>query len=178
MLTVPEALEVASSESDAQDDGDLLCDEQGEALGDGVPVREGARLPLGSPLEDRSEVLLTLTLVQTLTEPLFDAAKLTELVGDTVDVGEAVEQSDADALRDGLEEALCESATEREGAGLAVIVPEPDHVGVPDTLTVLDAQTVKVADEEAHGDTVALREAQPEELGEDAVVREDEGLPV
>ena len=78
MLTVPEALEVASSESDAQDDGDLLCDGQGEALGDGVPVREGARLPLGSPLEDRSEVLLTLTLVQPLTEPLFDAAKLTD----------------------------------------------------------------------------------------------------
>ena len=87
MLTVPEALEVASSESEAQDDGDLLCDGQGEALGDGVPVREGARLPLGSPLEDRSEVLLTLTLVQPLTEPLFDAAKLTELVAKDKDKG-------------------------------------------------------------------------------------------
>ena len=57
---MPEALEVVNVESDALDDGDLLCDEQGDALGDDVPVRESARLPLSNPLEDRSGVLLTL----------------------------------------------------------------------------------------------------------------------
>ncbi len=43
-LTVLEALEVVSTESDALDDGDLLCDEQGDALGDDVPERVSAKL--------------------------------------------------------------------------------------------------------------------------------------
>jgi hypothetical protein len=166
---VPEVLGVASTESDALDDGDLLCDEQGDALGDDVPVRERARLPLGSPLEDNSGVLLALPLVQILVEPLLVAIKLAEPVGDTVEVGEAVAQIDTDALRDGLEDTLCESAAEREGAALAVIVPEPDHSGVTDTLKVLDAQTVNVADCDARVDTVKLREVQPEELGEGVI---------
>ena len=173
-----EALKVVSTESDALDDGDLLCDEQGDALGDDAPERVSTKLPLGSPLEDNSGVLLTLTLAQTLVEPLLEAIKLTELVGDTVEVGETVAQIDADALRDGLEDALCESAAEREGAALAVIVPEPDHNGVRDTLKVLDTQTENVADSDAQEDTVALREAQPDELGEDAILREGRGLPV
>ena len=49
---MPEALEVISTESDALYDGDLLCDEQGDALEDDVPERVSAKLPLGSPLED------------------------------------------------------------------------------------------------------------------------------
>ena len=164
-----EALEVVCTESEALDDGDLLCDEQGDALGDDVPVRESAKLPLCSPLEDRSGVLLALPLVQILVEPLLVAIKLAEPVGDTVEVGEAVAQIDTDALRDGLEDTLCESAAEREGAALAVIVPEPDHSGVTDTLKVLDAQTVNVADCDARVDTVKLREVQPEELGEGVI---------
>ena len=160
---------MVSTESDALDDGDLLCDEQGDALGDDVPERVSAKLPLGSPLEDNSGVLLALPLPQTLVEPLLEAIKLTEPVGDTVDVGEAVEQIDADALRDGLEDTLCESAAVREEAALAVIVPEPDHSGVTDTLKVLDAQTVNVADSDGRVDTVELREVQPEELGEGVI---------
>ena len=175
---MPEVLGVASTESDALDDGDLLCDEQGDALGDDVPVRESAKLPLCSPLEDRSGVLLALPLVQILVEPLLEAIKLAEPVGDTVEVGEAVAQIDTDALRDGLEDTLCESAAEREGAALAVIVPEPDHNGVTDTLKVLDTQTDNVADSDAQEDTVALRDAQPDELGEDTILREGRGLPV
>ena len=166
---MPEVLGVASTESEALDDGDLLCDEQGDALGDDVPVRERAKLPLGSPLEDNSGVLLALPLAQILVEPLLVAIKLAEPVGDTVEVGEAVAQIDTDALRDGLEDTLCESAAEREGAALAVIVPEPDHSGVTDTLKVLDAQTVNVADCDARVDTVKLREVQPEELGEGVI---------
>ena len=174
---MPEALEVVNVESDALDDGDLLCDEQGDALEDDVPVRESARLPLGSPLEDRSGVLLTLPLVQTLVVPLLEASKLAEPVGDTVDVGVTEAQIDADTLRDGLEDALCESAAVREEAALAVIVPEPDRKGVTDTLKVLDTQTVNVADGDAQEDAIALREAQPDELGEDAILRENKGLP-
>jgi hypothetical protein len=72
---VPEVLEVISTESDAQYDGDLLCDEQGDALGDDVPVRERARLPLGSPLEDNSGVLLTLAVI-----PDIDGNRLPDIV--------------------------------------------------------------------------------------------------
>ena len=123
-------------------------------------------------------MLLALPLPQTLVEPLLEAIKLTELVGDTVEVSEAVAQIDEDALRDGLEDTLCESAAVREEAALAVIVPEPDHNGVTDMLKVLDTQTENVADSDAQEDTVALREAQPDELGEDAILREGRGLPV
>ena len=114
-------------------------------------------------------MLLALPLPQTLVEPLLEAIKLTELVGDTVEVSEAVAQIDGDALRDGLEDTLCESAAVREEAALAVIVPEPDHNGVTDTLKVLDAQTVNVADSDGRLDTVELREVQPEELGEGVI---------
>ena len=65
------------------------------------------------------------------------------------------------------------------GVPLALAVnPDPVERGVVDALKVLVAQNEGNDDAEIQEDTVALREAQPEELGEDAVVREDEGLPV
>ena len=81
----------------------------------------------------------------------------------------------------------------REGARLPLESPLEDGFGVPlalavhkdpvgrgvlDTLRVLVEQEVVRKDAETHVDAAALRDAHPDELGEDAILREGRGLPV
>jgi hypothetical protein len=65
------------------------------------------------------------------------------------------------------------------GVPLALAVhTDPVGRGVVDTLRVLVEQEVVRKDAETLEDAAALRDAQPDELGEDTILRDGRGLPV
>jgi hypothetical protein len=155
------------------EDGDLLCDGQGEELEDKVAAAEA--IPLKLP--------------QVLAEPVFDGNLLAEF-GERVGFPDRDAHAESSALPDGNTVELDDAAAERDDKGLAEI-PEPLEKAVTDGLTVLEAQPVGstellhntdpvgrivgLGDGSAHADAWALKEGVAEVLNEAAGEREGRG---
>ncbi len=160
----PEPVE-RGADGDSHDDGEPLREGESDALGDCVPERENTRLALTVPLVVATCVPLMLALVQPVAESEVDITPLPDATGEGVGDSEGVVQTDADALRKGLDEELNEPVAEREGKELPEAAPKADEKGVTDTLKLPEPHAEGGAEGELHADTVALRDAQDDALG-------------
>jgi hypothetical protein len=176
-LTEMEAQREGTADGDAREDGEALCEEQEDALGDAPFERVKRGDPLDSPLAVVQNELLALAVTPDA-EDRGDEDALRVPDAQTVAAPDAEAQTDASALRESHPVVVCEAAVERDAEAHGVADPQLEKTELAVPHTVLAALEVGATDGDAHDDGVLLRELQEEALCDTELERERIWVPL